>query len=128
MENAPQRLSPVWEQGNMLGHDLTTEAGRSLRHWVGYQGVHSLLDLLSWDPEELKTDHSYTIYDVNDEGTTLHLRTNQDKQMTELITYMRHIFESYHSCPVIPEDPFHPFSPDNWNTCTKITTHEVISC
>ena len=60
MGNTPRSLSPVWEHSltKLLGHDSTTEAGRSLRHWGAYQGVHSPLDLLSWDLEELKSDHS----------------------------------------------------------------------
>ena len=54
MENVIPRLSLVWEHSltNTLGHNRNTEAGRSLREWVPYQGVHSLLDLLSRDPEE----------------------------------------------------------------------------
>ena len=56
MENEILRLSTVWEDSftNLLGHDHTTEPGMALRDWVDFQGVHSLLDLLSWDPEELK--------------------------------------------------------------------------
>ena len=72
------RLSPVWEHSltNILGHDPTTEAGMSLRLWVPYQGVHSILDLLSWDPEEFKSDPSQTVYDLNEHGEVLHLRMN----------------------------------------------------
>ena len=114
------RLSPVWEHSltNILGHDPTTEAGRSLRQWVPYQGVHSLLgvDLLSWDPEEFKADPSHTIYNLNDNGESLHLRTNQIKQVAGLITYMRHMFESYYSGHALPDDPFQPFSPVDWMT------------
>ena len=40
---------------NLLGHAHTTEPGIALRHWVQFQGVHNLLDLHSWDPEELTT-------------------------------------------------------------------------
>ena len=56
MENEIPKLSTVWEHSisNLLGHDHTTEPGMALRHWVHFQGVHSILDLLSWDPEELK--------------------------------------------------------------------------
>ena len=102
-----------------MDHDHTTD-GRPIWYWVAYQGVHSHLDLLSWNPEELKTDHSEIIYDVNDEGATLHLRTNQVKQITGPLTYMRHVFESHNSGPVIPEDPVQPFSPNNWNTHTSL--------
>ena len=48
MENDIPRLSPVWEHflTTLLGHDPTTEPGIALRHWVHFQGVHNLLDLL----------------------------------------------------------------------------------
>ena len=57
MEHEIPRLSPVWEHclTSLLGHAHTTEPGIALRHWVQFQGVHNLLDLLSWDPEELTT-------------------------------------------------------------------------
>ena len=56
MENQVPRLSPVWEHSltNLLGHDPTTEPGIALRHWVHFWAVHNLLDLLTWDQEELK--------------------------------------------------------------------------
>ena len=90
----------------------------SLRHWVHFQGVHSLLDLLSWDPEEIKADLTQTAYHQDDKGQYLHLRTNQVKQICGLITYMKHIFESYSSGPDVPDDPFHPFTPDEWEQHT----------
>ena len=122
MENDIPRLSPGWEHSltNILGHDPTTEAGRSLRQWVPCQGVHSLLALLSWDPEEFQLDPSQTIYDLNGHRELLHLRTNQIKQVASLITYMRHIFESYNSGPGLPEDTFQPFTPDEWMTHTAL--------
>ena len=79
------------------GHDHTTAPGIVLRHWVHFQGVYSLLDLLSWDPEELKAVSSQQVYHQDDQGQYIHLRTNQVKQMYGLITYMKHIFESYNS-------------------------------
>ena len=59
MENEIPRLSPVWEHSltNLLGHDPATEPGMALRHWECFQGVHSLLDLLSWDTEDSKPLH-----------------------------------------------------------------------
>ena len=56
MENKIPRLSPVWEHllTTLLLHDPTTEPGIALKHWVHFQGVHNLLDLLCWDQEELK--------------------------------------------------------------------------
>ena len=81
MENEIPRLSTVWEHSltNLLGHYHTTEPLMALRHWVHFQGVHSLLDFLRLDPEELKTI----------QGEYLHLRTNQAKQIYWLITYMK---------------------------------------
>ena len=79
MENEIPRLSTVWEHSltNLLGHDHTTEPGMALRRWVHFQGVHSLLDLLSWDPEELKTVPSQQVYSLDDQGQYIPLRTNQ---------------------------------------------------
>ena len=120
MENQILRLSTVWGHSltNMWGHDLTTEAGQ----WVHFQGVHSLLDLLNWDPEEIKSGPSQTAYHQHTHRQFLHLRNNQTKQLTGLITYMRHIFESYNSGPDLPDDPFNPFIPDEWvlDTPTQI--------
>ena len=39
----------------ILGHDPTSEPGIVFRDWVHLQRVHNILDLLSWDEEELKT-------------------------------------------------------------------------
>ena len=57
MENEILRLSPLWEHAlaNLLEHDHTMEPGMALRQWVHHQGIHCLLDLPSWDPEEFKT-------------------------------------------------------------------------
>ena len=87
MENQIPKLSTVWEHSltNLLGHDHTTEAGMTLRHWVHFQGVHCLLDLLSWDPEETKADPTQTAYDQDHQGQYLPLRTNQVKQMCGLL-------------------------------------------
>ena len=70
MEGQIPRLSTLWEHSltNLLGHDPTTEAGRTLRQWVHFQGEHSLLHLLSWDPEEIKTDPYQTAYHQDDHG------------------------------------------------------------
>ena len=62
-----------------------------LRHWVHFQGVHSLLDLLSWDPEELKAVPNQQVYHQDDQGQYIHLRTTQGKQMCGLIAYMKHM-------------------------------------
>ena len=108
-------FSTVWEHSltSLLGYDYTTEAGIQT---VGT--LHSLLDLLSWDPEEIKADPTQTAYHQDDHGQLLHLRTNQVKQISGLITHMRHIFESYNSGPHLSDDLFHPFAPDEWSQCT----------
>ena len=78
MENQILRLSTVWEHSftNLLGYDPSTEAGKTLRQWVHFQGVHSLLDLLSWDPREIKADPSQTASLQDDHGQVLNLGTN----------------------------------------------------
>ena len=54
MENENPRVPPLWEHSLtiLLGHDPTS--GIALRKWVHFQGVHNILDVLSWDQEELK--------------------------------------------------------------------------
>ena len=107
--------------------DPSTEAGRTLRKWVHFQGVHSLVDLVSWDPEETKADPSLTAYHQDEHGQIFHLRTNQTKQLSGLISYTRHIFESYNSGPDHPDDPFHPFTPDEWviHTATQMRIYLI---
>ena len=40
---------------------------------------------------------------------------------------MKYIFESYKSGPDLPDDPFHPFSPDEWaqHTPTQMRTYLI---
>ena len=49
-------VPPLWENSltALLGHDPTSDPGIAQRQWVHFQGVHNILDLLSWDQEELK--------------------------------------------------------------------------
>ena len=56
MENQNLRVPILWEHSltNLLGHDSTSDPRTALRQWVHFQGVHNILDLLSWDQEELK--------------------------------------------------------------------------
>ena len=56
MENQNIRVSVPWEHSltTLLGHDSTSDPGIALRQWVHFQGVHNILDLLSWEEEELK--------------------------------------------------------------------------
>ena len=78
MENEIPRLSPVWEHylTNLLGYAHATEPGMTLIHWVHFQGVHNLLDLLSYDPEELRTVPTQQVYSQDDQGQYIRLRTN----------------------------------------------------
>ena len=119
MENEIPRLSPAWEHSltTLLGHDPTTEPGIAFRQCIHFQGVHNLLDLLSWDQEELKSTPAQQVYSLDDHGQGL-FRTNQIKQICALITYMKHSFGSYNSGIAPQDDPFHPFSPDEWTQLT----------
>ena len=107
---------------NLLGHDHSTEPGIALRHWVHFQGVNTLLDILSWDPEEFKTVPTQQVYSQDDQGHYIHVRTNQVKQRCGFITYMKYIFQSYNSGIELPDDPFHSFSPDE---CTQHTPTQM---
>ena len=93
MENQNPRVPILWEHSltNLLGHDSTSDPGIALRQWVHFQGVHNILDLLSWDQEELKAVPAQQVYSLDDHGQGLYLRTNQIKQMCGLITYMKHV-------------------------------------
>ena len=99
----------------LLGHDPTSDPGIALRQWVHFQGVHNILGQLSWDQEELKADPAQQVYPLDDHGQGLYLRTNQIKQMCGLITYMKHVFGAYNSDIDPRDDPFHPFTPDEWS-------------
>ena len=110
-----------------MGHDPTSDPGIALRQWVHFQGVHNILDLLSWGQEEHKTTPAQQVYSLDDDGQGLYLRTNQVKQMCGLITYMKHVFGAYNS-DIDPRDgPFHPFTPDEWSqqTSTMLRTYLI---
>ena len=102
-----------------MGHDPTSDPGIAHRQWVHFQGVHNILDLLSWDQEELKAVPSQQLYSLDDHGQSLYLRTNQIKQIRGLITYMKHVFAAYYSDIDPRDDPFHPFTPDEWSKQTS---------
>ena len=76
------------------------------------------MDLLSWDQEELKVTPAQQVYCLDDHTQGLYLRTNQTKQVCGLRTYMKHIFGSYNSGITPQDDPFHPFTPDEWSQQT----------
>ena len=85
------------------------------------------MDLLSWDQEELKAVPAQQVYSLDDNGKGLYLRTNQIKQMCGLITYMKHVFAAYNSDIDPRDDPFHPFTPDEWpqQTSTMLRTYLI---
>ena len=120
MENQDNRVSTQWEHSltNLLGHDPTSEPGIALRQWVLFQGVENILDLLSWEEDELKTLPAQQVLSM--------VRTNQTKQICGLITYMKHVFNAYMS-EGVRTDPFHPFSPEVWShqTSTMMRTFLV---
>ena len=101
---------PLWEHSltTLLGHDPTIAPGIALRQWVCFQGVHNILDLLSWDQEELKATPAQQVYSLDDYGQGLYLRTNQFKQTYGLITYMKHVFGAYNSGIASKDDSFIP--------------------
>ena len=128
MENQDTRVSTQWEHflTNLLGHDPTSEPGIALRQWVLFQGVENILDLLSWEEDELKAMPAQQVFSLDDHGQGSYLRTNQTKQICGLITYMKHVFNAYMS-EGVRTDPFHPFSPEEWNhqTSTMMRTFLV---
>ena len=66
MVNQNPRVPPLWEHSltTLLGHDPTSDPGIALRQWVHFQRVHNILDLLSWDQEELKTTPAQQVYSL----------------------------------------------------------------
>ena len=57
----------------------------------GLQGLHSLFDLLSWDPEENKPVPTQHVYHQDDQGQYIHLRTNEVKKLCAHNLYEIHI-------------------------------------
>ena len=97
---------------NLLGQDSTSDPGIALRQWVHFQGVHNILDLLSWEEDELKAIPAQQVFTLDDHGQGSYLRTNQVKQTCGLITYMKHVFTEYSSGIEVREDLFNPFIPE----------------
>ena len=126
MENQDPSVPIQWEHSltTLLGHDSTSDPGIALRQWVHFQGVHNILDLLSWEEEELKTVPAQQIFSLDDHGQGSYLRANQVNQMSGLITYMKHVFREYNSGIEVREDPFYTFTPEEWyqHTSTKLRT------
>ena len=101
-----------------MGYAPTTEPGIALRQWVQHQGVDNILDLLSWEEDEIKANPTQEVFSLDGQGQGSYLRTNQIKQIYGLITYMKHVFRQYMS-EEVRTDPFHPFSPEEWNQHTS---------
>ena len=120
MENQDIRVSTQWEHSltSLLGHDSTTEPGIAVRQWVHHQGVANILDLLSWEEEEVKANPTQQVFSLDDHGQGSYLRTNQTKQICGFITYIKHVFSQYMAGGVRP-DPFHPFLPEEWSQQTS---------
>ena len=121
MENQDIRVSTQWEHSltNLLGHDPASDPGTTLRQWVHFQGVENILDLLSWEEDELKAIPAQQVFTLDDHGQGSYLRTNQTKQICGLITYMKHVFRDFNSGMEVRTDPFHPFLPEEWNQHTS---------
>ena len=70
MENQDNRVSTQWEHSltNLLGHVPTSEPGIALRQWVLFQGVENILDLLSWEEDELKAIPAQQVFSLDDHG------------------------------------------------------------
>ena len=49
---------------SLIGAYPTSDPGMALRHWVHFQEVRNILDLLSWDQEELKTIPAQQVYSL----------------------------------------------------------------
>ena len=128
MENQNPRIPPLWEHSltTLFGHDPTSDPGIALRYWVHFQGVHNILDLLSWDQEELKIISAKPVYSLDDHRQGLYLRTSQVKQMDGLITYMKHVVGAYNSDMYPRDDPFQPFTPDEWFQQTSNNVEDLL--
>ena len=127
MENQNIRVATQWEHSltNLLGHDSTSDPGIALRQWVHFQGVENILDLLSWEENELKAIPAPQVFTLDNHGQGSYLRTNQTKHICGLITYMKHVFRDYNSGIEVRTDPFHPFLPEecyllNHIACTAL--------
>ena len=121
MENKNIRVSTQWEHSltTLLGHDSTSDPGIALMQWVHFQGVENILDLLSWEEDELEAIPAQQVFTLDDHGQGSYLRTNQTKQICGLITYMKHEFSEYNSGIEVRTDPFPPFLPEEWNQHTS---------
>ena len=70
MDNQNITVSILWEHSltNLLGHDSTSDPGIALSQWVHFQGLETLLDLLSWEEDELKAIPAQQKFTLDDHG------------------------------------------------------------
>ena len=69
-------------------------------------------------PRRTQGHPAQQVYTLDDHAQGRYLRTNQIKQICGLITYMKHVFGSYNSGIAPQDNPFHPFTPDEWSQQT----------
>ena len=115
-------LQPYWAMTLLVTLVLLLGNGYTSKVYIT-----SLTYLLSWDQEEIKAVPAQQIYSLDEHGQGLYLRTNQIKQMCGLVTYMKHVFGAYNSDIDPRDDPFHPFTPDEWSqhTSTMLRTYLI---
>ena len=98
----------------LLSQEWPSDSGYTSRGYISYLissvGIQKNLNLSQHNKSAIRMM----------KGNIFHLRTNQVKQISGLITYMRYIFESYNPGPDLCDDPFHPFSPDELAQHTPI--------
>ena len=79
MEKQNLRDPPLWKHSltPSLWYDPTSDPGRDLSQWVYFKGVHNILDLLSWDQEEIQTTPAQQVHSLDDQGQGQYLGTNE---------------------------------------------------
>ena len=113
MENQNPRVRPLWEHSltTLLGHDPTSDPGIALRPWVHFQGVHNILDLLSWDQDELKTILALQVYSLDDHGQGLLQSASFSLCMAMRILFSTFQFENFVfrvlKCEMVIFDKYH---------------------
>ena len=127
MEHQNPRIPILWEHSltNLLGHDSTSDPGIALRQWVQYTTSWTY-SVGTKKNSRLFLPNRYTpLMTMVSQG--LYLRTNQIKQMCGLITYMKHVYGAFNSDIDPRDDPFYPFSPEEWSqqTSTMLRTYLI---
>ena len=130
MENQNPRVAPLWEHSltTLLGHDPTSDPGRVLRQAMGtLPSSTQHLGPTQLGPRRTQDYSCPTGILLDDYGQGLYLRSNQIKQIYGLITYMKYVFGACNSGIDPQDDPFHPFTPDEWSqqTPTMMRTYLI---